>query len=73
MSPGAASHRARVTAPTARIVCASTWSRESTPASTPLAETGTSPTPNAYSMVNWPGKGAWIGWSTGRSSSVTVS
>jgi hypothetical protein len=52
MSPGAASHRARVTAPTLRIVCASTWSRKSTPTSMPLTDTGTSPMPNVYSMVN---------------------
>ena len=70
MSPGVAAHRARVTAPTARIVCTSTWPGASP---MPLTETGTSPTPHAYSMVNWPGRGTWIGSSTGRSSSVTVS
>ena len=44
MSPGVAAHRARVTAPTARIVCTSTWPGASP---MPLTETGTSPTPNA--------------------------
>ena len=67
MSPGAAAHSARVTAPTARIVCTSS------PPDEPLTETGTSPTPKVYSMVNWPGRGGSIGSATGRSSSVTVS
>ena len=39
----------------------------------PLIEIGTSPMPNAYSMVNWPGWCGAIGWSRGSSLSVTVS
>ena len=66
-SPVRAPESAADTAPTDRTVC-------TIPApSCPLTETGTSPTPNAYVIVNWPGSGATIGSSTGSSTSVAVS
>jgi hypothetical protein len=38
-----------------------------------LTEMGTSPTPNAYTMLNWPGRGSVIAASTGSRVSVAVS
>ena len=40
-----------VVAPTARTV----WTRRSSCEGSPLIEIGTSPAPNAYTIVNWPG------------------
>ena len=59
-----------VTAPTARIVWTSVVPFRSR---SPLVEIGTSPTPNAYSIVNWPGAIGSIASSTGSSSSVQLS
>src|SRR5512143_3723393 len=62
--------RAREVAPTARIVCTSCSGR----AGSPLIEIGTSPTPNTYSMLNWPGaNGRKRGSASGVSVSVKVS
>ena len=61
---------ARVVAPTARIVCTTSSGR----AGSPLIEIGTSPTPNTYSMLNWPGaNGRKRGSASGASVSVKVS
>src|SRR5205085_5989997 len=46
---------ARVTSPTARIVCTTSRTRPAAP----LIEIGASPTPNAYSMLNCPGSNAY--------------
>ena len=66
--PTRAEHSAALTAPTARIV----WVSACEPA-VPLTETGISPMPNAYSMVNWPGRTKPTGLPAGASVSVTVS
>src|SRR6266542_866613 len=69
-SPGAASCSARLTAPTSRIV----WLSAPSPSDgSPLIEIAISPTPRAYSMVNWPGRKAGIGASTGSRRSVAES
>ena len=68
--PGRASCRARLTAPTARIVC----SRPASPAGgTPLAEIATSPIRGAASIENWPGCAAGSRSPTGSSRRVTES
>src|ERR1039458_733077 len=66
--PGGASHSARVTAPTARIVCTSVPSRL---AGSPLTEMATSPIPGTASMVNWPGWNGGSGSAAGSSLSAT--
>src|SRR6266568_4723514 len=53
-SPGSIEDRACVTTPTSRMV----WTSAPDAAGSPLMEMGTSPTPNAYSMSNWPGENA---------------
>ena len=68
--PGGAPHRARVTAPTARIVCTS---RPSPAVGSPLTEIATSPMPGTASMVNWPGWNGGSGGPTGSRVSVTLS
>ncbi len=59
---------ALVTAPTDRMVCTS-----SGPSAGRLTEIGTSPTPKAYSIVNWPGRCRAIGGPAGRRVRVVVS
>ncbi len=68
-SPGRAAHSARVTAPTARMV----WRWRPDGSGVSAREMGTSPTPGAHSMQNWPGRIGPRGASTGTSSMVTVS
>src|SRR5579875_3659701 len=51
-SPGRAAHSAWLTAPTSRIVCSTGPGDDGSP----LIEIGTSPTPGARSMLNWPGR-----------------
>ena len=68
--PGGASHRARVTAPTARTVCTS---RPSPAAGSPLTEIATSPMPGTASIVNWPGWNGGSGGPAGSRASVTLS
>ena len=60
--------RACETAPTSRIV----WRSAPAESGEALVEIGTSPTPNAYSMLNWPGAGT-TGSASGSSMSVQVS
>ena len=55
-------------APTSRIV----WRSAPPESGEALVEIGTSPTPNAYSMLNWPGAGT-TGSARGSSRSVQVS
>src|ERR1700746_3854356 len=68
-SPGSRAHSARVAIPTSRMVC----STGPPAAGSPLIEIGTSPVPNAPSMLNWPGRKANTSPAGGTSSSVTVS
>ena len=68
--PGPAPCSAPLTAPTSRIVCTSTPSPRS---GRPLSDIATSPTPKAYSIMNWPGRGAGSGAASGRSRSVAQS
>src|SRR5579875_1106835 len=68
-APGPRAHSACVTGPTSRIVC----STGPSPPGSPLIEIGTSPTPNAYSMLNWPGRNENGSPGGGSSSSVTTS
>src|SRR6476620_2042983 len=68
-SPGAASHRALVTQPTSRTV----WVRVPGRPGSPLIEIGTSPTPNAWSIVNWPAANGRALPSAAVRSRVTVS
>jgi hypothetical protein len=67
-SPGRLPHSAAVTAPTARMVCTYPAGR-----ARPLIDTGTSPTPGAYSMANCPGRNLGQEPSIGCSARVTVS
>ena len=70
MVPGLAPCRARLTAPTARIVC----SRLASPGcGTPLAEIATSPIRGAASIENWPGCAGGSRSPTGSSRRVTES
>src|SRR6516225_4396588 len=68
-SPGSRAHSAWVAIPTSRMVC----STGPPAAGSPLIEIGTSPVPNAPSMLNWPGRNANTSPAGGSSSSVTVS
>src|SRR5674476_599052 len=68
-SPTDVRARACVTAPTSRTVCCSGPSAFAAP----LTEIGTSPTPNADSIVNWPGMNSSGGPSVGSSIIVKVS